>query len=243
MLRAQTTITPFTLKIEVTSFQHDPRGEPHRRQTIALRSDGSRSTTETILGKIGLEAGETKRTIGFIDGRGVTYFLSLGVKSTMRPLGQAAVEGLKTRLLNPPENCLGPGFTLLGNDTLEGQRVAIVTHTSDDLGWKLTNWEAPQLACQRLSYLSYDKQPDGAFKLQIESKAVKLELGEPDPALFEELPDYREMKPSDVQRILFEKYHITLSKELQESAERIDQAYFGTLRPGSSDALPTPKGH
>ena len=44
-------------------------------------------------------------------------------------------------------------------------------------------------------------------------------------------------------KIFAEKYHITLSKELQEVLEVFDQGYFGTLRTGSPNASPTPKGH
>ncbi|HEV2351439.1 MAG TPA: hypothetical protein VG028_16515 [Terriglobia bacterium] len=243
LLNPQAAVTPFTLKVEVMAYTHNPRGEPHRRQTIAIRSDGSRSVTETILGRVGLEAGETAWTIRFIDGRRVTMYPSLRVKSTRRLPGPAAVEQLRAQMFNPSQDCLSPDFRLDGHDTLEGQQVAIVTHTSDDLGWKVTDWRAPELACQSLKYLSYDKQPDGTFKLQTESKTVSLELGEPNPALFEEPLDYQEMKPSEPQRMLAEKYHIPVSKDLQETWDASDRAYFGALRPDTPAASAIPQGH
>jgi hypothetical protein len=229
LVRAQTGITPFTLETEITSFVHDPHGAPHRRETLAVRSDGSRSTTSTFLGKIGLDAGETQRTIQFIDGRKVTMFLSLGVKNTWRPLGQAELQRLKARFFNPPPDCSGSGLTLVKYETVEGQRVAMMTHSSDELNWKVTVWLAPELACQKLRYLSYDKQPDGSFKLQTEGKATKLVLGEPDPAMFEEPAGFREVRPSEAGRMVAEKYHIPISKEMQEDFDRGDRAYSGTL--------------
>lgn len=242
LVSPESRITPFTLRLEITSFAHDPRGEPHRRQTIGVRSDGSRSTTSTILGRIGLEAGETARTIQFSDGRKFTFFPSIRAKNTWPPLSQAAVDEVKARLVNPPENCLSSDFTLVGFDTLVGQGVATVTHISELLGWKVTDWRAPKLSCQSLRYLSYDKQPDGTFKLQVESKVVKLELGEPDLALFEQSPDYEEMKPSEVDRAFAAKYHISMTKELLEHDRVQDQAYFGTLRSGSPTPRPAPRG-
>lgn len=227
-LQGQPSVTPFTVELEVTSFVHDSRGEIHRRQMIAVRSDGSRSTTETIMGKVGVDSGEMSQTIRFADGRSVTMFLSLGVKNTWPVLGRNAVQRMRARMLNPPQGCVYPGDTPVGDETLYNQPVAILDHTSEELKWKARFWRASQLGCAIIGYRSYDMQGDGSFKLTAESRAINLNLGEPDAALFEDPQGYRETKPSEVGQILANKYHIILGEEQQKSAEVYDRAYLGT---------------
>ena len=219
------TVTPFTMEIEIISFVHHAQGELHRKQTIALRSDGSRSTTQTILGKAGLDAGETSRTIRFINGQAVTAFPSLGVKNTWPALVPAAVEQVKAGMLHPAPNCVRPGYVLQGTDTMQGEPVSVVTYTTEDAALKVTRWEAPQLACETLKYDTYEKQQDGSYKLQIESRAVRLSFGEPDPALFEEPVGMREMKPSEVVGMLADKYHLVLDKLQKETIDLYDKGY------------------
>lgn len=238
VLRARTaaqvrsSITPFTLKTEITSFAHSAQGEVHRRQTIAVRSDGSRSVTETILGSIGLRAGETKRSIQFADGRAFTIFPSLGVKNTWPLHSKEAIEAARTQLVSPPENCLYPGWTFVENDTVQGQEVAVVKHASADLGWSVTAWRAPQLGCEMLKYISYQKAADGSMQPRTQSNAVSFDPAEPDPALFDEAATYREARPAEVGQMIAEKYHLTLDKGAQDSLAMFEQGY--SRAPGTS---------
>ena len=222
---ALSAVTAFTLEMQTTAFTHSAQGEPHRRQTIAVRSDGSRSITQTILGKIGLDGGDLSRSIKFSDGRRVTLFLSANVKNTWPRMSPEAVAQLKARQLEAPKDCLYPGWVLLGNETLEGQAVAVVTDVSEELGSKVTEWRAPQLGCEVLRYQAYDRQTDGTFKLQAEGKSTAFTLGEPDPALFGEPPGFREAKPTEVAQIFAEKYHLSIAKQQLDVLDGFDKAY------------------
>lgn len=228
---AQQAVTAFTLRGEIISLAHSPEGEVHRRQTIAVRSDGSRSLTETILGTVGLRAGEKKRSIRFADGRSLTIFPSMGVKNTWPTRSQTANEQARAQRLNPPQDCLYPGWTFVQNDTVQGQEVAVVSHSSQELGWKATAWRAPQLGCEMLRYISYDSGTDGNFVANTELRTVALQLGEPDPALFDEATTYREAKPTEVGQIIAQKYHLTLGTEANNWLQRFDSTYSGSRGP------------
>jgi hypothetical protein len=235
---AQVTVTPFTLEMQITSFAHSPQGELHRRQTIAVRSDASRSITQTVLGKIGLDSGDLSRSIKFSDGRRVTLFLSANVKNTWPKMGPGAVARLKARQ-EAPKDCVYPGSALLGRDTLESQAVAVVTDVAEE--FKVTEWRAPQLGCEVLQYQAYEKQADGTFKLQAEGKSTGLVLGEPDPALFDEQPGFREAKPTEVAQLFAEKYRISIAKEQLDLLDGFDKAYV--QGPGPVSRLRNPVSH
>lgn len=226
---ASTAATPFTLVKEIVSFQHSTKGELHRSQTVAVRSDGSRSVTETILGKVGISRSELKRSLRFADGRRVTQFLALGVKNTWPSLDEAAVAERRARSYAvEAANCLIPGWTAVGVDTIQQQPVTILSHTSDDLAWKLTVWSAPQLGCEDLRQLAYDRQTDGTFTLTAEMKTLSLRIGEPDTSLFEEPSGLREVSPLEVGQLLVRKYALPMSdKQLHDLMRLFEDSYSG----------------
>lgn len=233
--RPEETIQPFTLETDLTLFQNKPAGEPWGHQTVAVRSDGSVSDTQTVMGVIGFKAGETSRTVQFMDGRRITLYPSILAKNTWPIAPALAIQLLERRKLNPLQDCI-EGDAPVGHTTLLGQPVAITTHNSDRLARKLTDWRAPGLGCESLMYRSYDKQPDDSFKLMVESKAVSLQLGEPDPSLFEVPPGYQEMKPSDVERIMAEKYHTSFPISDPKALEQVDKVYEGLLGRDTPDS-------
>jgi hypothetical protein len=165
-----------------------------------------------------------------MNGRKVTIYPSIQARTTWQPLDPPALQQIKQRLFNPPESCASPAETLTRSDNLENQPVAVVTHISEPLGFKVVDWRAPALGCQSLRYTTYERQPDGSFSVRTEGKTVTMELGEPDPALFEEPAGYREMKPSETEQALARKYHIALTTDLLRLEDIMDKAYLGTLR-------------
>lgn len=219
-------ITPFTLVREVWSFQHNPKGELHRRQTIAVRRDGSRSVTEPTLG------GELKRTLSFADGRRITQFLGLAVQNTWHSLNQAALTERRTSLqARAAAKCVVSGWTKAGEDTIEEQPVTTLSHTSEDLAWKAISWSAPQLGCEDLRQLAYDVQADGSLALRTETKTVSLHIGEPDTVLFGERADFREVTPFEVTQLIVQKYSLPLSPEqIHEGLRLFEKAYSGSGR-------------
>lgn len=227
--RAGPSVHAFTLKTEI--YGH-PEGQPvklHHRRTVAVRSDGTRATLSTLSGRAG-QAGEEERIIAFLDGRTVSIHRGIAAKTTFAPRSAVAA-ARKARLFSPPPNCVYPGFEFAGRDTIAGELAVILKHVSEPLGWATTTWEAPGLGCEQLQYQSYDKQPDGSFKLSTEMRTISLVMGEPDPQLFD-LPQsgYEEMKPSDILRAYDKKYGHILDHENMQSLEFADRNYFGTLR-------------
>ena len=223
-------VTPFTLVREVVSFQHSVEGELHRSQTIAVRGDGSRSVTETILGKAGISRSELKRTIHFADGKRVTQFLALGVKNTWPTLDEATVaERMARSQAVEAANCVIPGWAVIGADTIQQQPVAILSDSFGDPAWKLTVWEAPQLGCEDLRQRSYNKQAEGSFALRTETRTVSLRVGEPDTSLFEEPAGLREASPMEVGQLLARKYALPLSPEqIRELVGPFETSYSGS---------------
>ncbi|HEV2352538.1 MAG TPA: hypothetical protein VG028_22105 [Terriglobia bacterium] len=139
------------------------------------------------------------------------------------------------RLFNPPPNCVYPGFEFAGRDTIAGEPTVKLKYVSETLGWATTIWEAPRLGCEELQYQSYDKQPDGQYKLSTEMRTTSLAFGEPDSQLFDMPPSsYREMKPSDIVRAYDKKLGHILDHENMQSLDLADKNYFGTLRPEPS---------
>jgi hypothetical protein len=218
--------TPFTLVREVWSFQHNPKGELHRSQTIAVRTDGSRSVTETILGR------ELKRTLNFADGRRVTQFLGSGLKNNWPSLNEAAIAEKSARLhALEAAQCLIPGWTKVGADTIQQQAVTTFLHTSEDLAWKLTVMSALQLGCEDLRQLFYDRQADGSFALTTDTRTVSLHVGEPDASFFDEPAELREASPFEVGQLLARKYGIPMSPEqIHENMRLFENAYSGSAR-------------
>ncbi len=226
---ARPRVTAFTLKTEVNSFAANPKGVLRYRTTLAMRSDGTRSAVSTLQGRLG-EAGETSRTISYMDGRRVSMWPGISAKTTTPRATAAVAAQRRARLLSPPSNCVQPWEKFDGYATLAGQRIAILK------SWDVTSWRAPELACEELQYRVYDRQTGGGYALRIEKRLVSLELGEPDPHLFDQRADYLEMKPSDVLRALDKKYCHILEHENCEVLANSDRAYFGALRSNSTRA-------
>lgn len=217
---------PFTLVREVISFQHSATGDLHRMQTIAIRQDGSRSVTETIMGHMS----ELKRDIRFADGRRVTQFLGLGVKSTWPPFDEAVMAERRARLQAlVASNCAMDGWAPIGPDTIQQQSVVGFSHTSDGLDWKLTVWKAPQLGCEDLGQLSYTKNANGTFSLTTETRTTRLTLGEPDSTLFQEPSTLREVSPDEVGQLLVQKYALPLTpSQIHEMMSPFQKGYTGS---------------
>ncbi len=240
-------IRPFTLTTELFSPQSIPPDQPFHHVVLAVRADGARSTTENVHGRKRLLAGETVRAVLFPDGTTVSIFPFIAAKTS--PPHKHAVTAARaiSRLLNPPPDCAIAGSRLVGYDTVGGWRVAGLEYASDALGSYVIEWDAPELGCTKLQYKAYERQPDGKFRLGAEGRFVKVELGQPDSALFDVPTDYQEMKPSDVVHLLARRYNETLGGDQEKFYEDQDRAYlFGDqgLRPNGRywrDALPAPR--
>lgn len=228
-------VRAFTLHTEVYGYHEGQPPRLRRLRKMAMRSDGTRATVGSLF-TVG-QTEEYERTVAFLDGSTVSFRPGIAAKTSFGARPRMA-QAWRARLFNPPPNCLYPGSEFVGRDTIAGEPVVIVKLVSE-LGWSLTSWKAPGLGCEPLQYRSYDKQPDGTYKLTSELRTTSLVFGEPDPQLFE-IPSsgYKEMKPSDIVRAYDKKYGHILENENMQLLDAADKNYFGTLRPESS----IPKG-
>ena len=224
----ETHVTPFLLEVKSYTFEDNPEGELLNVRREARRSEGTKVVSGAVFGQVGLQAGETARKITYMDGRTVTLADSIAAKTTWPQRSTLQVAQMKSMLLNAPTNCVYPGETLLGYATVLGQHVAIVKQRPlpgvDDE--ESTSWRAPALACQELEYRVVAKQPDGSQKVLTRGKAVTLELGEPDPSLFDERTNYAEVKPSDMLRQLASRLGVTWDDHQKASAKIMDDIYL-----------------
>lgn len=222
---AQVVSTPFVLEAEAYHFDGDTQGELLSKRTVARRSDGATVLMSNV-GPVGW--GETSRRITFMDGRSVSIVDSLETKTTWPVVPDQRLASLKEQLLRPPRNCIRVGETLLGYGKVLGQDTAVIRGAplSGDDPLRLTHWRAPDLACQNLGYRVEERQGDGSWRLITVGRTVSLNLQEPDPRLFQVAPGYTELKPSEVQRKLFEKMGVPPDHASDNEVERLDNAYL-----------------
>lgn len=226
LAQSQIDVKPFVLRIDSYSFDQNPAGELLTRKTVARRSDGATVRIGTALGRTGLHAGETYRKIIFPDGTMMTVFDSISAQSTAPPLAPLVLARWKERLVRPPDNCVFPGETLVGHGEIAGLKVAIVKWPPNGDLEDLTQWRAPELACEGLQLRVEAIQGDGTRGLRTEARLVSLELREPDQGLFEAGRNYAEMAPSEAFRRVTTRLGIPWSEEFQRAAEKEDRIYF-----------------
>jgi hypothetical protein len=123
------------------------------------------------------------------------------------------------------------GQARVGEDTVAGQEVVVVERElptgEGQPKRKETDWRAPALGCQTLTYKVEDQQADGSWWLRTEGRVVSLTLEEPDPKLFDDGADYTEAKPSEVQRKLLEIQGIPVDDATwSQKAEQMDKGYL-----------------
>jgi hypothetical protein len=200
------------------------------RETIARRSDGTSVLLTSVLGRVGLDSGETARKITFVDGRIVTVVDSVGAKTTWPRMSAQGIAQMKARLSHPPPNCVFPGDTLTGYGRVIGFETASVKWLPIG-NYEHTEWRAPGLGCQSLQYKIEVKGSDETLKLLAEGRATSLKVGEPDPQLFDEGVGYVELKPSDMLRRQVQKLGIPWDSDMQHWGEERDKVYLGSVAP------------
>lgn len=236
VLKAEVSVTPYSVEIEAYTFEDNPNGEIFNRRVDARRSDGTTMFRDTLFGLVGYQAGETARKITFTDGSSLTLFDSIAMKATWPRLSTDAIRRMRAQLTNPPPDCLGPGETLLGYGEVLGERVAIVKGRPIDAN-EFTAWKAPRLGCKSLQHRIEAQQPDGSRKLVTLGRAVSLQVGEPDSSLFDEGVTYSEARPSESLRKVAQKLGLPWDDNLQKEGEHLDNRYSrGVAREGMGSA-------
>jgi hypothetical protein len=219
-VRAQANVTPFTLHLNF--YRHPERAAPdlYAQEVTARKPDGITVTKRTI--------GPVRRNLWFrkltrTDGVEILAHDSIGVKTTFHlPAKEAAAK--RDRVFNPPGNCLYNGFTLVRVDLVLGHRVSVVREETSYM--RTTRWLADDLGCEQLRYTEETKDANGQWRVVIEAQAVKLEFGDPDPALFEVATGLKEAKPSDATRVYNALFGIQEDEKSKRSAEALDGEYL-----------------
>jgi TonB family protein len=202
---AQDKITPFVLDTEVYIFELDPLGSLAIKNTCARRSDGATARVEN-LGPIKL--GVTERLVKFMDGRSVTVVDAFKMKTTWSTLRPDQVAFLNAQRLRGDSNCLWmAGEAMVATDKVAGQDAVAVRKDLSEGGQltrRMTDWRAPALGCQTITFKVEDQKPDGSWWLSTEGRLVSLKLEEPDPKLFDDGAGYTEATLSEIERKLLE---------------------------------------
>ena len=219
-VQAQTSVLPFTLQLDF--YRYPDRAAPvlYAREVTARRQDGTTVTKRTI-GPV--RSNLWFRKITHIDGEEVLVHDVIGEKTTIRRTPKE-VSDRKNRLLNPPGNCLYEGFKLIRSDLVLGHRVAVVQEDRSDS--RTTRWLAEDLGCEQVTYTGETRDTNNQWRVDVGAQAVNLQLGQPDPKLFEIDKPLKEVKPSEAIRA----YHALLGLQEGEmsrsSTEALDREYM-----------------
>jgi len=225
LAEVQIKVTPFTIQTEDYNFRKSADGQLVRRDTVARQSNGSFVKMSSVYNEVGLAAGETVRTLRLADGRGYWVFDGIASLSTWPTLSDKQLAVYKESLLSPPTNCAHQGETVAGFELVGGHQVVKVTEEIS--GKKLTLWKAADLSCQLLQLHTEVIQPDGSLKLVYESRLVKLQIGEPDAALFEVPTSYAVLTPSEAWKREADKLGVPWTPGM-EKTEEDDDAFLNS---------------
>jgi hypothetical protein len=177
-------VLPFTL----VWVSFDSAGQMVEERTMARRGDGSDVQVSATKGGV-------MRRIDLTDGAAMTLFDSMQLKMSGW-LGKGQVAARKSRLTNPPANCLWPGDKLVDLESIGGVSVDVVESTRGS--YRMREDRAPEFACKSLAAIGEDRQPDGSYRTRFEARFVSLARGEPDSRLFERGNAYKERRPSQI---------------------------------------------
>ena len=199
IVSAQASVQPFYLT-QTSSGMNLTTGVfgPHRTKTIARRADGTTAVVDGFAAAI-----DQIRKVMSPNGDATTVWERPRLKTTW-PAGDREAHELGARLERSAADCRAPNLAFddhgqpserfLRFETRNGQQVSVTEQRSGQ--FVLTSWKAPALACEELSYMAEETQSDGSVRRTLDSVTTFLQLGEPDPRLFDIGNMYAESKPS-----------------------------------------------
>ena len=141
------------------------------------------------------------RRLSLLDGSTVEIYDTVKAKVTFAPRSPIEAQMRSANATESPADC-GMGSRITGHENLAGVDVVISKDTAGTR--RFTNALAPRLGCELLHNISEMMRPNGSFYTTAETKVAKLEIGEPEPRLFEIGVDLVEMKPSEARKRILE---------------------------------------
>ena len=225
VVNAQVSATPFYLEKTLLEPGNDGNLSVFGSETVARRSDGTTARVKSVGPRNALR---NVRDLSFLDGRFVTLFDSVRVKSTWPQKSAAEAGAMKWALTNPQRDCgAHPPQTVLRHDSVDGEEVVVIQLVAGQ--YRLTRWVAPKLGCEALYYKSEAIKADGSFSVSVEAKLSQFVLGEPDPKWFDPGQDFPEVKPSDAYRLLLKDMGLELNAEermqIEQEGREADRRY------------------
>lgn len=173
------------------------------------RRDGARYKSTTLFSKDG-----TSYTVGRVDlpdGYLAMIADSIHAKATGRkPVRMVANEKAQLR---PSVQCLDPGETTDGEDTLFNQRATKVIHEQPGGLERMIFWRLPDFACFNPQVLN-QKRASASDQWQTiwGSRLIAFVAADPDPRLFSGWDNYTEMKPSEIKMQILAQLNVTPEK-------------------------------
>ena len=225
---AQSTQQPYTVIVEETSSNQKNGHEHGRRRYMAYRSDGARASgpygdfnDRTAIREVVVPAAGYSVVINDFTKTKSTFYAPLPTKAVLVP-AQDPTEKCQSKA---PKN-----GRLKGEEVIQGLRSFLYEQTaanSDSGDVQLHVWLAPEVGCKPIREIGIKFDGQGKELARFIRTVSEYRLIEPDPALFSVPGDYREVKPSEQNRIVFETVNPggTMPRAWIRSFQIIDQKY------------------
>jgi hypothetical protein len=211
----------YTVQLEERSVNTTSGRTVELKRTLARRSDGSTASVQWNKFPGSDRFLAHKRVDLVPERRTVIVAEQVKAKSTIywSPNGDALANALVPVVTGD--------FTVVANESLLGYEV--VKSLRDERMMRITRWHAPALGNFVLRELWERKAEDGRIVAISEKLATSVQLGEPEPSLFEVALELSEMAPSAAdeltRRLFFDRKPMD-----SETASRLDRDYRESQR-------------
>ncbi len=210
----------YTIVMNEVTFNRDGKPILSESVTYARRSDGSEVKMRSILKPDKSGYAIQRKIFNLVTGE-ETLVDGVTNSTTTMPMPAKALE--TARLSRVCTNDLNPE-----RDQISGiDVVKVVTNIKHSTTMKIEQWQAPTLNCFSLSETAYTTDPGGdSFRKMKTSQASKVDLGEPNPSMFEIPTSYQERRPSDLRGEYFRLYpNEPKAACLRTTDQKLDELY------------------
>lgn len=219
---ADINVRPFVLEQTLLNYANNSSGDVLERRMLLRRRDSSEATIGTQFSGRGPI---TLRRVDWADGRSsLLVDLVHGRMSGFRP--QLSVARRKERLLSAPANCVFPGESKVGEETLAG-KVAYRIERQQAPDDRATEWRLPDYQCQAIQVVR-ERLSNGAWIKTFEARMDLFQEIDPDPNVFENWTAYEELRPSELRARLYQSMGVTpeeCPKCFEKDSTSLDAGY------------------
>ncbi len=199
--QAQWRPMPFTAEFTESSTSLLTGKSFTRSKYWAIRQDGA-----TSYGTVG-EYNGMRKIVNLPERKEVSLSDRLKLKSTQDFSYLQKRLRMRNKLdsmCRPPASRPEGAYSLIGEEVIGGFHAyhyqAPIEMRRDGTSFEDNYWLSPQLNCFELQHIAYWRDSSGATTDIFEKKTSRVTLGDPQSDLFDVPADYREVKPSELQR-------------------------------------------